>query len=140
MCTTLNQRWLRGLSSILSYFESLPFSHPFFPFTPFVAAELIQKSCRPSTGSQHQTMQKHQGNGVQSKQAVKPHKTSWLETKPGPDQGGQTLTSLTHTQSTEAQQAVVGSLYQSKTKSDKLNCGNYSMMKLKSQRRPTTSL
>ncbi len=33
-------------------------------------------------------MQKRQGNGVQGKQAVRPHKSSWLETKPGPSWGG----------------------------------------------------
>lgn len=33
-------------------------------------------------------MQKRQGNGVQGKQAVRPHKSSWLETEPGPGQGG----------------------------------------------------
>lgn len=33
-------------------------------------------------------MQKRQGNGIQGKQAVRPHKSSWLETKPGADLGG----------------------------------------------------
>lgn len=33
-------------------------------------------------------MQKHQGNGIQGKHAVRPHKSSWLETKPGADLGG----------------------------------------------------
>lgn len=33
-------------------------------------------------------MQKYQGNGVQSKPAVRPHKSSCLETKAGADLGG----------------------------------------------------
>lgn len=53
---------------------------PIFIFAAFVASALIQYCRQPSTGSQCQTMQKRQGNGVQGKQAVSPHESSWLET------------------------------------------------------------